>query len=182
MPAAVCGLGWCSLRRGNYKANTTLTVLNLRYNSVEENGAIALAAALKATVMTCTHEFREDALVSCSPMRLKQLMRLCSCFPCCFLCLKGTAHHDVWHSATTNQWNSRLITLGILTFFCMCLTQLCVRAVRRCTLDSTVVVSNVHREGGGTKSIFSPAMEGFVFVLQLDMASAHGVHGGADGD
>ena len=97
VPAAVCGLGWCSLRRGNYKANTTLTVLNLRYNKVGDAGAVALAAALKATAVTCTHEFREDALVSCSPMRLKQLMRLCSCFSCCFLCLKGTAHHDVWH-------------------------------------------------------------------------------------
>ena len=65
----------------------------------------------------------------------------------------------MWHGATTNLWNSRFIMLGILTFFCMCLTQLCVRAVRRCTLDSTVVVSNVHREGGGAE-IYSFTCDG----------------------
>ena len=132
LPAAVCGLGWCSMLRGNYKANTTLTVLNLLCNSVGENGTIALAAALKATVVTCGHEFREDALVWSSPIKLKQLMLVFNCFSCCFMCLKGTAHQDVRHRcaapmylvnvarATTNQWNSRPIFFGHVSQATVC--------------------------------------------------------------
>ena len=97
LPAAVCRLGWCSLLRGTYKANTTLTVLQLWANSVGDAGAVALAEALKATVVTCGHEFREDALVWCSLVKHKELMRVFSCFSCCFLCLKGTGHQDVWY-------------------------------------------------------------------------------------
>ena len=37
-------------------------------------------------------------------------------------------------------------------------------------------------KAGVQKSILSLAKEGFVFVWQSDMASAQGVHGGADGD
>ena len=103
------------MRRGNYKANRSLTKLYLEYNSVGDAGAVALAETLKATAVTCTHEFREDALVSCSPMRLKQLMRLCSCFSCCFLCPERNSTQRclaqdelresillMWHGATTN--------------------------------------------------------------------------------
>ena len=97
LPAAVCWLGWCSLRRGNYKANTTLTKLHLDYNSVGDAGAVALAEKLTATVVTCCHEFREDDLVWCSLMKVEQLMRAFNLFSFCFLYLKGTGHQDVWH-------------------------------------------------------------------------------------
>ena len=47
----------------NSKANSSLAVLHLSYNKVGDAGAVALAEALKATVVTCSHEFREDACV-----------------------------------------------------------------------------------------------------------------------
>ena len=79
------------------EANSALTELNLYENKVGDAGAVALADTLKATVVTCAHEFREDALVWCSSMKLKHVMSVCACYLCCFLCLKGTAHQDVPH-------------------------------------------------------------------------------------
>ena len=37
----------------DHKANTSLTALNLQFNKVGDNGATALADALKAAVLTC---------------------------------------------------------------------------------------------------------------------------------
>ena len=48
-------------------------------------GAVALAEALKATVVTCGHEFREDDTVWCSLMKVEQLIRVFSCFFLLFL-------------------------------------------------------------------------------------------------
>ena len=53
----------CFLYSKNSKANSSLTVLNLWKNDVGDAGAVALAEALKATVVTCSHELREDACV-----------------------------------------------------------------------------------------------------------------------
>ena len=47
----------------NYEANSALTKLDLGGNKVGDAGAVALAEALKATVVTCGHDFREGALV-----------------------------------------------------------------------------------------------------------------------
>ena len=47
----------------NSKANSSLAVLDLTNNRVGAAGAVALAEALKATVVTCSHELREDACV-----------------------------------------------------------------------------------------------------------------------
>ena len=54
---------WCFFHSKNYKVNSSLTELNLRHNKVGDAGAVALAEALKATVVTCGHELREDACV-----------------------------------------------------------------------------------------------------------------------
>ena len=54
---------WCFFHSKNYEANSSLTVLNLEKNGVGDAGAVALAEALKATVVTCSHELREDACV-----------------------------------------------------------------------------------------------------------------------
>ena len=40
------------------QANSALTVLYLNSNKVGDAGAVALAEALKAMVVTCTHEVR----------------------------------------------------------------------------------------------------------------------------
>ena len=104
-----------------------------------ENGTIALAAALKATAVTCGHEFPEDALVWSSPIKLKHVMRVFNCFSCCFMCLKGTAHQDVRHRcaapmylvnvarATTNRvefstdyaWDPDFFFLACVTSHCV---------------------------------------------------------------
>ena len=47
----------------NPKANSSLTELDLSFNKVGNAGAAALAEALKAMAVTCSHEFREDACV-----------------------------------------------------------------------------------------------------------------------
>ena len=88
----------------------------------------------------------------------------------------------MWHGATTNLWNSRLIMLGILTFFA-CVSRSCVSG--RCGDVLWIVLwwcLMFTEKAKVQKSILSLAMEGFVFVWQLDMASAQGVPGGADGD
>ena len=54
---------WCFLYSKNYEANSALTKLYLGGNKVGDAGAVALAEALKATVVTCGHDFREGALV-----------------------------------------------------------------------------------------------------------------------
>ena len=54
---------WCFLYSKNYEANSALTELNLEGNKVGAAGAVALAEALKAMAVTCSHEFREDACV-----------------------------------------------------------------------------------------------------------------------
>ena len=54
---------WCFLYSKNYEANSALTKLDLGGNYVGDAGAVALAEALKATVVTCGHDFREGALV-----------------------------------------------------------------------------------------------------------------------
>ena len=40
----------------NHKASTTLEVLSLEYNRVGDVGAIAMAEALKAGVLTCCRD------------------------------------------------------------------------------------------------------------------------------
>ena len=54
---------WCFLYSKNYKVNSALTELNLWNNKVGDAGAVALAEALKAMAVTCSHEFRDDACV-----------------------------------------------------------------------------------------------------------------------
>ena len=53
----------------------------------------------------------------------------------------------MWHGAATDQWNPRLIMPLILRFF---LQESQTTVVQRCALDSTVVLSDVYREGRGT--------------------------------
>ena len=54
----------------------------------------------------------------------------------------------MWHGAATDQWNPRLIMPLILRFF---LQESQTTVVQRCALKSTVVLSIVYREGGGTE-------------------------------
>ena len=54
---------WCFLYSKNYEANSSLNALDLTRNNVGDVGAAALAEGLKATVVTCSHELREDACV-----------------------------------------------------------------------------------------------------------------------
>ena len=66
-----CNRGIIRLRAGigdrcsakHNEANSALTELNLEGNKVGDAGAVALAEALKATVVTCSRELREDACV-----------------------------------------------------------------------------------------------------------------------
>ena len=61
-----CNRGIIRLRAGignrwsakHIQANSALTELNLYLNEVGDAGAVALAEALKAMVVTCTHEAR----------------------------------------------------------------------------------------------------------------------------
>ena len=54
---------WCFLYAKNYEANSSLTELHLSGNKVGAAGAVALAEALKATVVTCSHELRVRVLL-----------------------------------------------------------------------------------------------------------------------
>ena len=66
-----CNRGIIRLRAGigdrwsakHIQANSALTELNLRRNNVGDAGAGALGEALKAMVVTCTHELRWSAFV-----------------------------------------------------------------------------------------------------------------------
>ena len=66
-----CNRGIIRLRAGigdrwsakHIQANSALTELNLYGNRVGDAGAVALAEALKALVVTCTHEVRLGAFV-----------------------------------------------------------------------------------------------------------------------
>ena len=62
-----------SIYSKNSKANSSLTELNLWNNGVGDAGAVALAEALKATVVTCSHELREDACVCFLKMEAKAI-------------------------------------------------------------------------------------------------------------
>ena len=56
------GIGYrCSAK--HTEANSALTKLNLERNKVGDAGAVAIAEALKATVVTCSHELRAGAFV-----------------------------------------------------------------------------------------------------------------------
>ena len=54
----------------------------------------------------------------------------------------------MWHAAATDRWNPRLIMPWILCFF---FQESQTTVVQRCALDSTVVLSNVYREGRCTE-------------------------------
>ena len=49
----------------HYKANTTLAYLNLNDNNVGNEGAAALAEAVKATVLLCGLELRVPSFHKC---------------------------------------------------------------------------------------------------------------------
>ena len=54
---------WCFFYSKNYEANSALTHLILWRNNVGDAGAVALAEALKAMAVTCSHELREHTCV-----------------------------------------------------------------------------------------------------------------------
>ena len=82
-----------------------------------------------------------------------------------------------WHGAATKPRIQQFsIEYAPQVFFGERHKPLCVRAVRRCTLDSAVL-SIVHREGGCTEIGFSLAMEGCALVWAIGRVVGLGVDG-----
>ena len=140
-------------------------------------GAVALAEALKATVVTCGHEFREDALVWCSLMKVGQLIRAFNLFSCCFLYLKGTAYQDVWYRGVARVYlvNVALCNDQLLEssndhawdpdlFFCKNHKPLWCRDVLWIVLLCCLLFTE---KAEVQKSVLSHAMEGFALVWAM---------------